>query len=481
MREYITLLVYLLISIPGKAQMHPAIQRFVDAPYMRGASVSLMIKDMSADSVVYQYDADRKLIPASVLKVVTTATALELLGADFRYKTAIMYDGNINDSTLYGNIYVYGSGDPALCSSETGLDQNKIIRVWMDAIKAKGIKKINGAVIADESIFDTEGVSMKWMREDLGSYYGQGSYGLNIFDNRFSLFLNTGEPNSKPHIERSDPDMSSILYHNYLVTSNTSKDSSYIVGFPYSPERYLYGVVPPNRPAHQLVGDMPDPPLFIATFITNLLNQQQIPVSGTPTSYRILSEAGKWIMQNRIALTTTYSPSLHELIRITNHVSHNLYADALLKTIGVTDSSAEFISSFDKGINRLHTFWREKGLDTSSLWIFDGSGLAHADKVNAEFLCSILTYMATKSSFSTQFIESLPRAGKEGTVRTMFVGTRLEGIARLKSGSMSRVRSYSGYIPKEGKQFAVAILVNNFSCSQIRMKMDIEQLILDLF
>ena len=481
MSKFLTTLVCLSFFISGKAQIHPSIARFLDAPHMRGASVSLMIKDLNADSVLYRYDANRILIPASVLKVVTTATALEILGVDFRYKTTVLYDGNISDSTLYGNIYICGSGDPTLGSSEADLDRNKIVREWMTAIINKGVKKINGSVIADESIFDTEGVSMKWMREDLGSYYGQGCYGLNIFDNRYALFLNTGEPNSRPGIEKSEPDMSYLFFHNYLTTSNTSKDSTYIIGFPYASERYLYGVVPPNLSEHKIIGDIPDPPLFIATFFTRMLQQQNISVSGTPTCYRLLSPTGKWTPQNRVVLTATYSLPLHELVRITNHVSHNLYADALLKTIGVEDSSNEVISSFDRGIKVLHGYWRAKGLDTSSLWIFDGSGLSHADKVTAEFLCNILTYMATQSAVSEPFIESLPRVGMEGTVKNMLKGTRLEGNARLKSGSMNRVRCYTGYITKENKQYAVAILVNNFSCSQNRMKMDIEQLLLSLF
>jgi len=471
----------MLCFLSGKGQTHPAILRFLDASYMRGASVSLMVKDMSADTVVYQYDADRLLIPASVLKIVTTATALELLGPDFRYETSLMYDGTVSDSTLNGHIYICGSGDPSLGSSETDIDRYKMMRDWIAAIKNKGIKKINGSVIADESIFDTEGVSMKWMREDLGSYYGQGSYGLNIFDNRYALFLNTGEPDSKPDIERSEPDMSSLLFHNYLKTSNTLKDSSSIIGFPYAAERYLYGVVPPNRAAYQMIGDIPDPPLFVATYLTNRLQQEQITVTGTPACYRLLSSAGRWTPQNRVVLTASYSPPIYELVRITNHVSHNLYADALLKTIGLKDTSDAVVSSFERGINVLQGFWRAKGLDTSCLWMSDGSGLSHADKVSAGFLSQLLTYMGAHSAVSQPFIESLPRAGMEGTVKNMLKDTRLEENARLKSGSMSRIRSYAGYITQDEKQYTVAILVNNFSCSQARMKMDIEQLLLALF
>ncbi|HCC51533.1 MAG TPA: D-alanyl-D-alanine carboxypeptidase/D-alanyl-D-alanine-endopeptidase, partial [Porphyromonadaceae bacterium] len=226
MRMIFMLVVGLLLFFPGKAQTHPAIERFLNAPYMQGASVSIMIKNIDDGSVIYSYDADREIIPASVMKIVTTATALELVGENFRYETAIMYDGHIHNGILDGNIYIRGSGDPTIGSADMGPDRDKTIREWITAIKNTGIKEITGRVIADESIFDTEGISMKWMREDLGSYYGQGCYGLNMYDNRYSLFLNTGEPDSKPRIARSEPDMSFLFFHNYLNTKNIDEDST---------------------------------------------------------------------------------------------------------------------------------------------------------------------------------------------------------------------------------------------------------------
>jgi D-alanyl-D-alanine carboxypeptidase/D-alanyl-D-alanine-endopeptidase (penicillin-binding protein 4) len=478
---FITVAVGLLFLFSGKAQTHEAIEKFLSAPYMQGASVSIMVKEVCDGAILYSYDAGREIIPASVIKTVTTAAALEILGENFRYETAIMYDGYIRNHILDGNIYIRGSGDPTLGSSDMGPDRDKIIREWITAIKNTGIKEITGRVIADESIFDTEGISMKWIREDLGSYYGQGCYGLNVYDNRYSLFLDTGESGSKPGIERSDPDVSFLLFHNYLISKKTATDSTYITGFPYSNERYLYGVVPANRLGYRLSGDLPEPALFLAEYVTKLLKKENIRITAPPSCYRILSQEGKWKRQDRIIITTTYSPPLKDLVRITNHVSNNLYADAMLKTIGLKYKSDEIVSSFEKGIKLIHNYWEEKGLETSPLWMFDGSGLALADKVTAHFLCDLLAYMATRSDVSKTFVESIPRAGMEGTVKNMLKGSSLQGKIRLKSGSMSRVRSYAGYATKEDKQYAIAILVNNFSCKQNRIKTDIEQLLLSLF
>jgi D-alanyl-D-alanine carboxypeptidase/D-alanyl-D-alanine-endopeptidase (penicillin-binding protein 4) len=477
----LTLIAGLLFFFPGKAQTHPAIEKFLNAPYMQGASVSIMIKNVDDGAVIYSCDADREVTPASVIKTVTTATALEILGENFRYETAIMYDGHIRNGILDGNLYIRGSGDPTLGSLDMGPDRDKTIREWITAIKHTGIKEITGRVIADESIFDTEGISMKWMREDLGSYYGQGCYGLNIYDNRYSLFLNTGSEDSKPRIERSDPDMSSVYFHNYLKTKNRAEDSTYIVGIPYVNERYLYGAVPANRPGYKLSGDIPDPALFLSRHLTELLQKENITVTEAPSCHRILRQEGKWNRKDRKMITATYSPPLKDLVRITNHVSNNLYADALLKTIGLRYESDDMASSFDKGVKSVYKHWEDNGIETSSLWMFDGSGLAVADKTTARFLCDLLSYMATRSGASKTFVESIPRAGMEGTVKNILRGTSLQGGTRLKSGSMSRVRSYAGYITKENKQYAAAILINNFSCEQSRIKADIEQLLLSLF
>ena len=481
MRTILTILFGLSYSVLVIAQKPLPLERFLSSPYMKGASVSFMIKDIHSGSILYSYDADRELIPASVLKLVTTAAALEILGDNFRYETAILYDGQINDSTLYGNLYVLGSGDPTLCSSETGATCDNTIRAWVTAIKQAGIRVITGSVIADESIFDFEGVSMKWMREDMGNYYAQGSYGLNIFDNHYSLFVKTETPDSKPLILRTEPEMTTLSFHNYLITGKSERDSTFIIGFPYSNDRYLYGVAPPYRKELRLKGDIPEPALFLAQYLTGKLEKENISVMQTPVNARNFEQSNGQFNSGRKLLTITYSPLMSEIVRITNHTSHNLYADVLLKSIGLGYRSDEVISSFDKGVRLLKHHWDERGLNTSALWMFDGCGLATADKLTASFLCDLLSYMYTQSKVSKSYIESIPRAGMEGTVSNTLRGSRLQEITRLKSGSMSRVRSYAGYLSKDNKAYAVAIIVNNFSCSQTQIKMDIERLLLALF
>ena len=483
-RNKIVLLCLLIcLHLLAGAQTPAPVKWLLQAPYMRGASFSLVVKDVQEGKTVYSYDTDRLQSPASVLKTVATATALEILGEDYRYPTTLEYDGILENGTLEGNLYIKGSGDPSLGSSHFAPGQNKFLSTWIAALQKAGIKHITGSVISDESIFDTEGVSIKWLREDMGNYYAPGSYGISIFDNMYKLSLQTGAAGTRPVLKGTEPDIPFIRFKNYLKAAPVSSDSAYIIGAPLDDVRYLYGVLPANREAYVLKGDIPDPALYLARYLTDQLQQKGIRVDGSPSCYRIEVEENRWKKGERKEIVTTYSPTLREIASICNHVSHNLYADALVKTVGLQYKPRrnEMISSFGRGVQVVKEYWEKKGLDVFPLRMNDGSGLAPADKVSAGFMGELLVYMATESAVSDAFIASLPQAGIEGSVRNFLKGSKLQGKAHLKSGGITGVRSYAGYITKDGKTYAVAVFSNNYSCPMSWMTRALEKLLLQLF
>lgn len=483
-RNKIVLLCLLIcLHLLAGAQTPAPVKWLLQAPYMRGASFSLVVKDVQEGRTVYSYDTDRLQSPASVLKTVATATALEILGEDYRYPTTLEYDGILENGTLEGNLYIKGSGDPSLGSSHFAPGQNKFLSTWIAALQKAGIKHITGSVISDESIFDTEGVSIKWLREDMGNYYAPGSYGISIFDNMYKLSLQTGAAGTRPVLKGTEPDIPFIRFKNYLKAAPVSSDSAYIIGAPLDDVRYLYGVLPANREAYVLKGDIPDPALYLARYLTDQLQQKGIRVDGSPSCYRIEVEENRWKKGERKEIVTTYSPTLREIASVCNHVSHNLYADALVKTVGLQYKPRrnEMISSFGRGVQVVKEYWEKKDLDVFPLRMNDGSGLAPADKVSAGFMGELLVYMATESAVSDAFIASLPQAGIEGSVRNFLKGSKLQGKARLKSGGITGVRSYAGYITKDGKTYAVAVFSNNYSCPMSRMTRALEKLLLQLF
>lgn len=470
------------------AQPPQPVKRFISLSAMKGASFSLTAKDVDTGETVYSFDQGRSLIPASVMKLVTTAAALEILGEDFRFETTLEYDGSVENGVLNGNLYIRGGGDPTLGSAFFAKDrntyhpnENTFLPQWIDALTKAGIHTVNGSVIADERIFDSEGVSRKWLYEDMGNYYAPGCYGISVFDNQYKLVLRTGK--NKPVIKHTIPSIPGLAFRNHLTSANVSTDSAFILGMPYAKERFLYGVVPSGRESYVLKGDIPEPALFLAEYVTEGLIDAGFEITENPSCFRLLAEQNALLAGKRTKICVTYSPALTEIAAKTNEVSHNLFADAMLKTLGLRyqPRSGEVISSFDRGARVVLRHWREKGLDTSVLQLYDGSGLAMADKLTTAFICDMLAYMKKTSPAGNAYAKGIPRAGQEGSVRNFMKGSRLQGAARLKSGSMTGVKAYAGYIEKEGRTYAVAVIVNSYAGEGRPVTKAIEQLFLTLF
>jgi len=136
------------IYLQAFSQIPQPFRLFLQKPALKGAAVSFMVKEVSSGNVLYGYETEKEMTPASVMKTVTTATALEILGEDFRFETSVLYDGEIKNGTLNGNLYLYGSGDPTLNSSELETEKDSILVVWTSAIKQAGIQKITGYAVS---------------------------------------------------------------------------------------------------------------------------------------------------------------------------------------------------------------------------------------------------------------------------------------------------------------------------------------------
>jgi D-alanyl-D-alanine carboxypeptidase/D-alanyl-D-alanine-endopeptidase (penicillin-binding protein 4) len=474
-------LLCLLVVVAAKGQKIPdAVQRLLREDFMQGVSFSLAVRDVDVDTFLYTFDGKRRLTPASVMKTVTTATALELLGADYCFSTVIAYKGTVRNDTLFGDLYITGEGDPTtgsqyLSTEKRGTLQTDFIREWVAAVRTAGFRTITGAVLADEQ-GQGKGVSSKWLVEDVGNYYGAGCYGLNVFDNAYTLYLETGEAGTHPALKYCVPEIPAICFHNDLQTVTADDDVpppvAYITGLPLSNDRYLTGTVPCRRTDYPLYGDIPDPPLFLAGYLTEQLCVAGIEVALPAACIR--SSLTDTVPSAGQTLLTVTSPPLSRIIRITNEYSHNLYADALLKAAGNPPGS------YERGIEALKDCWSKRGLDVTPLVMYDGNGLATSDKLSAEFTVSLLACMA-HSENAEAYLNSLPLAGREGTVKSFLKGTHLEGAVRLKSGSMTAVRCYAGYVGYGGRRYALALLVNNYTYPSARIVRALEQLILDIF
>lgn len=456
----------LLFTFSTLFAQQEAIQRFLKTPALRHASVGISVIRLSDGKEVAAWDADRSMVPASTLKSLTTATAIRLLGDSYRIPTTVSYTGEIKNGQLNGELIIEGNGDPSLGSRYDKREKNAFFSGINEALKKVGVKQISGRVIGDDRKLPEEGVMPGWIWEDLGNYYAAGIYGLNYGDNTFEIVLNTSRKGMQPTVARTNPKIKGLKINNRLLTKSTTSDSAYIYGAPYEPVRYIYGAVPHTKPEFTIKGDLPNPPLQTAQFATDYLRSQGITCTQEPVSARQYVEEGGSIDTARKTLFTYNSLPLSHLIRQTNVHSFNLYAEGVLRQLAPQAPDA---------IRRMLQYWKEQGLDTNGLFVYDGSGLSPSNRITAGFLSQMMLKMKDNQAF----VSSLPVAGTEGTVRTFLQNTPYAGKARLKSGTIKQVVGYTGYI--EGKQrYAVTVLVNNASGSNRELRKAIEKLLVEM-
>lgn len=469
-------LLFLLTIFSITLHAQSPVDKFISNPIFRSANISIMVKDMKSGKEICSHRPYSATIPASTMKVITTATALEILGPDFRYETIINYDGNISaDGTLNGNLYIVGSGDPTLGSAKIG-DQNFLPK-WVEAIKKAGIKQINGSIIADESRFDNEGHNPKWTWDDIGNYYAPGIYALAYLDNTLRVTFRSGAAGTTPEITDITPRIEGLEIENSVMSSKITSDSAYFYGAPKSMYRSVRGEIPANRTAFVVKAELPCPGLTLANDF-----HQQLIKSGIQVSQPAVEFSAKEAQQhkNPAQRTTIYnhlSVPLSQIIKETNEKSNNLFAEQIFKSVSL---KYDKVATNKRSLDIIRKYWKDKGLDVKQLVQHDGSGLSPADAVSASFFTDLMTYMYTKSTFKDAFFNSLPIAGKTGTLAGILKKTALEGKVFAKSGTIERVRSYTGYIVQEDKEWAFSIMVNNANGSSWQTLKAIEDLLIDI-
>ncbi len=456
------------------------LNNFLNNAALQNASISFCVKDFSGKNVI-AHNAKISLTPASVLKVVTTATAVEVLGADYQYKTTLSKDDD--------KLYILGSGDPTLGTKRMNNDSEAFLTVWTDEIKKAfaGTKDISIEVV--DNCFGYEGVSPRWIRQDMGNYYAAAAYGISLYDNTYQLYFNTVRRDTCPVIVKTEPDLlnsktSRITFINNMKLNTTGSDNGYIMGQPFSGERLLTGNIPAGRTSFSIKGDIPDPGLYLAEILSDNLAGKEIGSKGFSTvRSRYYTDMYKKNRQSSggDVFYVHHSPQLSEIIKEVNFRSNNHYSEHLIRTIGRQKNSDIYSSALDEGLDKIKDFWKLKGLDTDALFMYDGCGLAPSNAVSSDFICDLLVYMQTKSKNGETFMASLPQAGKEGTVRNFMRNTGLTGKVHAKSGSIVNVRCYAGYYINGEKKYAFCILVNNYNGPHNQVVKAIEKLLSGVF
>jgi D-alanyl-D-alanine carboxypeptidase/D-alanyl-D-alanine-endopeptidase (penicillin-binding protein 4) len=440
---------------------------------MEGASVGVCFINTADNRILFEYNSSQSLVPASILKLITSSAAIELLGPDYSFKTLTGYTGTINKrtGTLSGDIVIIGGGDPALGSPYFSGHYGDVAGEIVNSVKNAGIKKVDGRIFTDDSRYDYQPVPAGWVWEDLGNYYGAGVYGLSVFDNSYSIHFRTSGEGSIPEITGIVPSQCRQDLSNMLRASGTT-DKGYVFSAPYNSYGWMAGTIPVNRQDFVLKASICDPPLLFAKIIDHMLDSAGIDIKNEPATAR----TGKSMTEDDFTLIfEKTSPSLREIIKVLNHESVNLYAESLLKELGKVLGNEGSTAS---GIDVLFEFLNKAGIVRSGIFIEDGSGLSPGNAITSGGMAELLSFMKGNSKNFDDLFNSLPEAGKAGTLKYYFKDPVFESNLRAKSGSMTRVRSYAGYFrTAKGNDTSFCIIVNDFSGSHQRIVNGIEEIL----
>ncbi len=474
LRKTVFFLIFGLCSLTEIAQnkitsVQQLVSRWQATPELCHASIGMAISDSRTGEVLLKSEPQLSLVPASILKIMTTATALEIFSPDFRFRTSLTYSGTIRNDTLFGNLQVIGGGDPTLGSKYFPGDES-FLNKWIGAIRSKKIRVIRGNLVLDASIYEKQMIPRTWIWEDLGNYYGAGACGLTVFDNLYEIHLASGKvANTPTKITRISPEIPNLDLQNEVLSSDINTDQAYVFGSPMDSHRIIRGTIPKNKSDFVVKASVPDPPALLANEFRKKLKAAGILLSGKTR----FEKAGASDQQ----ISVTQSPPLRDIIRVTNHESVNLFAEHLLKHLAFQKNG---LGTTKDGCQIVEQFWKDKGIDLSGFFMNDGSGLSRFNAITASQLVAILNYMRSKSAFSNDFYQSLAPAGS-GTLAVFSDKDFPNQCLHAKSGSMTRVHCYAGYLTTiSGRQLSFAFLLNNFSCSQSETVKKMEEILVEL-
>ena len=463
---------------------------------LAGAAISVLALTPQGDTIV-SLVPDRLLIPASNMKIVTTGLALEQFGEDYTFKTSIGYSGTVADSTLTGDLYIIGGGDPTLASGDSiAAPLEELFGCWADMLSEAGIRVIDGDIIGDDRWFD---ISMHenptWQLDDSGTYYGAGVCGLSFNRNMQSFAVTPGEqPGDSVKVEETFPVCPWMKYSFKCLTGEAGTgDRLYYYTTDLAPAGQMRGTFAAGKPGKVLDCSNKFPAYTCAHYFREWLEDNGIRCSGKAADTGLFAPEGGIVPSDSLEIIgSTSSASLARIAFETNHESDNVYAETLFHALGKAIYGS---AGHENSRLAARTLLEKAGAAPTRVRIQDGSGLSRHNLLSPSFLCTFLEKMEDSKS-SGSFVRSLPSPGSHGTMESVMpeYGSGIKNRIRLKSGSMSGVKCFSGYIfpteeaaraaeagiwtlPEEDRPTVFSVMINNSLLSQYRLQKMTDRLI----
>ncbi|MCP4725059.1 MAG: D-alanyl-D-alanine carboxypeptidase/D-alanyl-D-alanine-endopeptidase, partial [bacterium] len=421
--KYSYLLLFVLLlnctsvkELPHKTsldRLRDNIDVLLDDPRFYHGNIGLMIESLDSGETIYQKNAHKLFMPASNMKLFTTAASLVRLGPDYKFETELLISGDpLQDGTLRGDLLIIGSGDPSFGSTYFLEDPAEIFERWIEELKMKGIRRIEGNIVGDDNIFDDTRFGAGWEYGDLQYSYAAPIGGLCFADNCIKVTIIPGLQPGDTAIVRIEPDISLFTLKNNAVTVEPAR----IQGVRSSREVgkrviNISGTISIDHTPVSRYLTVENPTIYTTTVLKEQLERNGIEVTGNAVD---IDDLGSEYYSDKEweTIGLIESPELHEIINILNKVSHNFFADQLLKTLG---SEFRDSGSFSSGITVLKGFLSSAGIDPTNYFQYDGSGLSRYTLVMPVQIMTLLKYMKGHR-YNDHYFSSLPVAGVDGTI-----------------------------------------------------------------
>lgn len=462
------------------AELQERITALLDQP--KFASARWGVRIISTDGkTIFERDADKALMPASNMKLYTSAAALDAFGPDFRIRTSVYATKPVKGGVLRGDLIIYGRGDPNLSprfdsddakryNEFKSADKISAIERLADQIKARGVKVINGNLIGDDSYFAGDLLGPSWEWDDAQFYHGAEVSALTVNDNVVTFTVTPlSKVGGKPTI-KIQPETGYVKVVNNASTSATGATRIGVHRPLNSNAIEFFGTIPRNAKEFDVNIAVHDPASFAATLLNEALARRKIRVRGRPKRMDAVARVTEPFDESKlIEIAAIESQPMSEMLKVVNKQSQNLHTELMLRQLGVTHIDNGALNDYGRpkptaafGNEIRRQFLQNAGIDVQSLSLRDGSGLARQNMVTPRSTSELLKFMLTHPQFNI-FRESLVIAGVDGTLERRMRDTAAANNFRGKTGSLSYVNALSGYVTtKRGQMLILSMMGNNY-------------------
>lgn len=463
------------ISFQLSATLTPqeAVNRFVANSSLRYASVGVQVISLDSARSIASYRPEQANITASTMKTVVSSAALGLLGPHFRFETPVYLDGELKNGHFKGNIIIRGTGDPTLGSVFLP-NQANIVTEIIEALQARGITRIEGTVIGDDSFYSFPYFDEDWDVGDLAFDYGAAVHALSFHDNlmKVSYSMDSRGRVAKSTVSPPVPGLKVIS------RCRGSRGRNAITAYlDYSVPALVFTGETTAKSYHDTYANPTPAPMLVDSV------ERALEASGIHYKHELNARDDADHAESSL-LVLHKSPELTEIITSLLDRSDNMFAHALLRAIGARDYELKGLDCMPSdldvmGVAAVKRWLELQGVDTEPLFMRDGSGLARANKASVNFFGDMLTMMAHRRFDGVRLCDLMPKAA--GRAGKTLKANPLSDLIVLKSGSMRHVQCFVGYYPADEPHYAFAVLVNNFTCSQAGIREQIGTFLCNLF